>query len=188
MLPWKPDVNLYMMMMLFLLSLIFKLVYKNLFAIIIHTNVYKIVYFIYRRKKKCIRFIIGADGETTEVPDKEQTEHSDSETENENHTEIDSKEKLQELVTMATTDYQKLTNNNSSINNNNNNNNNGASTAATTNKDLTVHSSAAAVNCSSSTFSISSSLNQHATYANPLNNNLQTIDTNCLKTISATCS
>lgn len=40
-----------------------------------------------RRKKKCIRFIVGADGETTEVPDKEQAEvHSDSDNENNNTT------------------------------------------------------------------------------------------------------
>jgi len=49
-----------------------------------------------RRTKKCIRFIVGADGETTEVPDKDQVEHnnnnnnnnannnSDSENENNN--------------------------------------------------------------------------------------------------------
>lgn len=60
-----------------------------------------------RRKKKCIRFIVGADGETTEVPDKDQIElnsDSDNDTENRSNTNnlVDSKENIiQERVTMA---------------------------------------------------------------------------------------
>lgn len=55
-----------------------------------HSNFFNLVFFsvFCRRKKKCIRFIVGADGETTEVPDKDQVEHntnnSDSENENNN--------------------------------------------------------------------------------------------------------
>nr|ACZ51404.1 TCF [Hydractinia echinata] len=68
-----------------------------------------------RRKKKCIRFLVGADGETTEVAEKD-NEHSDSD-DNENRTQINSTENLQELVTMATKDTQNIT---STILNNNN--------------------------------------------------------------------
>jgi len=92
-----------------------------------------------RRKKKCIRFIVGADGETTEVPDKEQQTEINSDSDNENtnaenrasaptnnNTTDSLKENLSERVTMATT---KENNQNhphhhqqqNSLNNNNNN-------------------------------------------------------------------
>jgi len=87
---------------------------------------------LFRRKKKCIRFIVGADGETTEVLDKEQTEiNSDSDNENNttninnNTTTTDSKENLQDRVTMAPATAgdreNKMVDPSATLNNNNNN-------------------------------------------------------------------
>lgn len=59
-----------------------------------------------RRKKKCIRFIIGADGETKEVPEKDQIDNSEDDSDIENG-ELDSKENIEDL-TMAT-DIKSLT-------------------------------------------------------------------------------
>ena len=69
---------------------------------------------ICRRKKKCIRFIIGADGEATEVPEKDQRD-SDSDDNQEKSDESFSKEHLHGLISMATLSPDNHTNNNNTI-------------------------------------------------------------------------
>ena len=84
-----------------------------------------ILFLLYRRKKKCIRFIIGADGETTEIIVKEQ-DPSDSD-DNENRippSDLESKEGLKELV------------NNNEILKLSSNNNNNSETSTTTLSDI----------------------------------------------------
>ena len=85
-------------------------------------KIFKLLHYLdLRRKKKCVRFLVGADGETREVPEKDQVDHSDSDdnssvqvkTETINDKDSrqvelsnDIKEKFQELVNNTTSDIQ----------------------------------------------------------------------------------
>uniref|UniRef100_T2M4F7 Transcription factor 7-like 2 n=1 Tax=Hydra vulgaris TaxID=6087 RepID=T2M4F7_HYDVU len=67
-----------------------------------------------RRKKKCIRFIIGADGEATEVPEKDQRD-SDSDDNQDKSDESFSKEHLHGLANITTLSSDNHVNNNNTI-------------------------------------------------------------------------
>jgi hypothetical protein len=73
-----------------------------------------------RRKKKCIRFIIGADGETTEVMVKEQDPSDSDDNENRipNSEDVESKEGIKDLVS-SNNDILKLSNTPNTTNTNN---------------------------------------------------------------------
>lgn len=140
-----------------------------------------------RRKKKCVRFLVGADGETREVPEKDQPEQSDSDdnnsvqikTENltehpEAQTEVtdDMKEKFQELVNNTTSNMllsipssvsqhepQTLDTMQISNTNNNNNNNNTSKSTLLSPQSTLVTTQSSQINKSYTDFNLQSSIN-----------------------------
>jgi len=62
-----------------------------------------------RRKKKCIRFIIGADGEAKEVPENDQIDNDEDDSDENHSDDIDSKENLQQEIADQSSNYQSFT-------------------------------------------------------------------------------
>lgn len=62
-----------------------------------------------RRKKKCIRFIIGADGEAKEVPEKDQIDNDEDDSDENQSDDVDSKENLERELGEQGANYQSFT-------------------------------------------------------------------------------
>lgn len=178
-------------------------------------NMYLIMF---RRKKKCIRFIVGADGETTEVLDKDQVDvNSDSDNDhngenrstniinNNNNTEevTSAKENIHERVSMATSkeNLDTLVNNNNNINILGDSSKlvNSSASSNSSSQFLTkselryqhldhVTSAPESPSSSPSLDSRSSYSSMNCTVAPSRSDNKQSIDTSVLKTISTPCS